>query len=137
MGDMFNSFVERVKAEYAKEIFPVLQKRWNGMPKEERKNLSLGLEETMDDAQQSDANADTAKAQASTSVANPTVWSERLGKNSVKTGSFGEYMDVMIRNDGPCTILVDSEEAVPRSTAAPSGEAAGYDKAKEVTDEKA
>merc|ERR1712176_880902 len=102
------------------------------MPKEERKNVSLGLEETTDESQPSDAKAD-----ASTSVANPTVWSERLGKNSVKTGSFGEYMDVMIRNDGPCTILVDSDDSVPRSTAAPSGEAPGHEKAKEATDEKA
>merc|ERR1712083_1284788 len=71
--------------------------------------------------EQVDADSSEAKRQPPIgAVANPTVWSERLGKNAVKTGVFGEYMDVMIRNDGPCTIIADSEESVARpSSSAP------------------
>lgn len=37
---------------------------------------------------------------------------ENLGRGSdaVRTGAFGKYMDVEIRNDGPVTIILDSKK---------------------------
>merc|ERR1712139_153125 len=87
------------------------------MAKAERNVLRVSLESdegtTCSDVKAGDDDAGV-PSQSSDIVKNPTVWSERLGANAVKSGAFGEHMDVMIRNDGPVTIIVDSEDSIPR-----------------------
>ena len=38
-----------------------------------------------------------------------------MGVKNVQTGQFGAYMVVNIENDGPVTILLDTDEIMPKN----------------------